>query len=196
MFVNKCVYNEIKKTAVYCLTHLPGKHSKMDYDAVLAEIGEFGAWQQGIIVLLWLPPMFAGIHNLLFVFTGNSVWATCLVKNQCFLFSGLSPKNGFRCQIPECDTEEFEFSDFPDSLFPLDNKGNPDYCKFYQPRFTDGNNKTCSRTEFDTSSVVDCSHNTKFAFSDFEFKETLVTKWGNVCGKEVFISFLQFIYIF
>ena len=117
-------------------------------------------------------------------------------KTQCFLFSGLSPKNGFRCQIPECDTEEFEFSDFPDSLFPLDNKGNPDYCKFYQPRFTDENNKTCSRTEFDTSSVVDCPHNTKFAFSDFEFKETLVTKWGNVCGKEVFISFLQFIYIF
>ena len=95
MFVNKCVYNEIKKTAVYCLTHLPGKHSKMDYDAVLAEIGEFGAWQQGIIVLLWLPPMFAGIHNLLFVFTGNSVWATCLVKLSVFCFQDFHQKTDF-----------------------------------------------------------------------------------------------------
>ena len=67
--------NEIKKVAEYCLTYLS---VKMDYDAVLAEIGEFGPWQQGVIVLLWLPPMMAGIHNLLFVFTGNLMWAICL----------------------------------------------------------------------------------------------------------------------
>ena len=43
----------------------------MDYDEVLDEIGEFGRWQQVTIVLLWIPPMMAGIHNLLFVFTGR-----------------------------------------------------------------------------------------------------------------------------
>merc|ERR1711892_555029 len=152
-------------------------HNKMDYDAVLTEIGEFGPWQQLTIVLLWIPPMMAGIHNLLFVFTG------------------LTPKNGYRCQIPGCDDDEFEFSDFPDSLFPLDADGDPDYCKFYMPRFTDEHNNTCSSTDFDTDSVSECHPGVKFAFAEFEFKETLVTKWENICGKKPLISFVQIFYI-
>eukprot|EP00091_Calanus_sinicus_P001516 TRINITY_DN11517_c0_g1_i1.p3 TRINITY_DN11517_c0_g1~~TRINITY_DN11517_c0_g1_i1.p3 ORF type:complete len:167 (+),score=43.93 TRINITY_DN11517_c0_g1_i1:45-503(+) len=136
----------------------------MDYDSVLAEIGEFGRWQQSIIVLLWIPPMMAGVHNLLFVFTG------------------LTPKNGFRCQIPGCDDDEFEFSDFPaDLLFPPDPDGDPDYCRFYMPSFTDQQNTTCSLTDFGSQSVK-CPPGGKFVFNDFEFEETLVTKWA-VCAE-------------
>ena len=57
----------------------------MDCDAVLREIGEFGRWQQvlqalltvtcsawlqGCVLALLVPPLLAGMHNLLFVFTG------------------------------------------------------------------------------------------------------------------------------
>ena len=40
------------------------------YEELLVHIGQFGRWQKLCVCLLWLPPMFAGIHNLLFVFTG------------------------------------------------------------------------------------------------------------------------------
>ena len=68
--------------------------------------------------------MFAGIHNLLFTFTGRRV-----EKHYCYLYlyynsfsfffflpsfisslPGLNPSNGFRCRIPECDREDFSFS--------------------------------------------------------------------------------------
>jgi len=150
----------------------------MDYDEVLDEIGEFGRWQQVTIVLLWIPPMMAGIHNLLFVFTG------------------LAPQNGYRCQIPGCDGDQFEFEDFPLKLFPTDSDGELDYCKFYMPKFIDPENKTCSTTEFDMSSAVQCPKGGKFVFRDFEFDETLVTKWGSVCGKSPPVSIVQTVYIF
>ena len=40
------------------------------YEDLLVHIGQFGRWQKLCVCLLWLPPMFAGVHNLLFVFTG------------------------------------------------------------------------------------------------------------------------------
>ena len=42
----------------------------LQYEDLLVHIGQFGRWQQLCVCLLWLPPMFAGVHNLLFVFTG------------------------------------------------------------------------------------------------------------------------------
>ena len=42
----------------------------MEFDSVLTEIGEFGAWQRRTALLLFPCAMFAGIHNLLFTFTG------------------------------------------------------------------------------------------------------------------------------
>ena len=41
-----------------------------DIDEVLGQIGGVGSYQKLCVALLWLPPLFAGIHNLLFVFTG------------------------------------------------------------------------------------------------------------------------------
>ena len=40
------------------------------YEELLVHIGQFGRWQKLCVCLLWLPPMFAGVHNLLYVFTG------------------------------------------------------------------------------------------------------------------------------
>ena len=80
-------------------------------------------------------------------------------------------------------------------MFPPDDDGDPDYCRFYMPSFTDQENTTCSLTDFGTQSVK-CPSGGKFAFNDFEFKETLVTKWGSVCGKSPPISIVQTLYIF
>ena len=42
----------------------------MDFDRVLAEVGEFGRWQQGVQLLAWVFAAFGGVHALLFSFTG------------------------------------------------------------------------------------------------------------------------------
>ena len=44
----------------------------MEFDSVLSEIGEFGPWQRRTALLLFPCAMFAGIHNLLFTFTGGT----------------------------------------------------------------------------------------------------------------------------
>ena len=43
----------------------------MEFDSVLSEIGEFGPWQRRTALRLFPCAMFAGIHNLLFTFTGG-----------------------------------------------------------------------------------------------------------------------------
>ena len=45
----------------------------VDFDEILPQVGSFGRWQKLCVVLLWFPPLFAGVHNLLFVFTGLHV---------------------------------------------------------------------------------------------------------------------------
>ena len=45
----------------------------VDFDEILPQMGSFGRWQKLCVVLLWFPPLFAGVHNLLFVFTGLHV---------------------------------------------------------------------------------------------------------------------------
>ena len=48
----------------------------VDFDEILPQMGSFGRWQKLCVVLLWFPPLFAGVHNLLFVFTGLHVPVT------------------------------------------------------------------------------------------------------------------------
>lgn len=43
---------------------------KMNYDDVLEELGELGAWQILHLFLLWLPATAAGIYVLTYSFTG------------------------------------------------------------------------------------------------------------------------------
>ena len=56
----------------------------LSYEDLLVDMGQFGRWQAVCVVVLWIPPLFAGMHNLLFVFTGH-IWrgrAWSLVKIQ------------------------------------------------------------------------------------------------------------------
>ena len=77
----------------------------------------------------------------------------------------------------------------------MDSDGTVDYCKFYMPEFVDSENTTCSKSEF-SSNVVSCPQGGKFTFNNFEFEETLVTKWESVCdGDSPPISIIQMFYI-
>jgi OCT family organic cation transporter-like MFS transporter 4/5 len=160
-------------------TPQPGNlHPKMDYDSILAEIGEFGRWQQMIQALLWIPAIFCGVNGLMFSFTG------------------LQPTNGFRCKIPDCDGDDFNFTDFSANIFPSESDGDPDYCKFYRPLPTDpsfpGN---CSHEGF-SDEVMECGSNVEYTYNAFQFEETLVTKWNLVCGQEFKVSLVISMYMF
>ena len=107
--------------------------------------------------------------------------------------SGLKPANGYRCQIPECDGEGFQFADFSDAMFPRKKDGSLDYCSYYQPKVKynlETGLATCSRTEFDWTRLVSCPGQATFVYNDFEFDETLATEWDSVCGvspRDIFI---------
>merc|ERR1711892_1357784 len=148
---------------------------RMDYDTVLLDIGEFGRWQQITQALLWIPPIFCGVHAFLFSFTG------------------LQPSNGFRCKIPGCDGDDFKFNDFPeDKLFPKNKDGDPEYCKFYPP--LNDPTGSCSHENFSNVSVK-CPSNGEFAYGTFEFNETLVTKLDLVCGESYKVSLVIMMYM-
>ena len=74
------------------------------YEDLLVDMGQFGRWQAVCVVVLWIPPLFAGVHNLLFVFTGH-IWqgrAWSLVKIQyCQPPNLLSPsQNSYNSILP------------------------------------------------------------------------------------------------
>ena len=106
----------------------------------------------------------------------------------------MQPTKGFRCAIPDsisppqhCDGDGFAFSDFPESLFPKDDSGEPDYCKFYRPEYDTSAVGNCSHERF-TTDVTECSSGMKYTYNKFQFDETLVTKWDLVCDQQYKVS--------
>jgi hypothetical protein len=107
----------------------------------------------------------------------------------------LQPTKGFRCKIPDCDGEGFNFTYFPKDIFPKDSEGDPDYCKFYRPLPVDpkfpGN---CSHESF-SDEVVECGSHWEYTYNTFQFDETLVTKWNLVCGQQFKVSLVISMYM-
>ena len=111
-------------------------------------------------------------------------------------FSGLQPTNGYRCKINTCDAEDFKFGDFPEDIFPKDKEsGDPDYCRFYRPKLTDQTaHGNCSHESF-TDVVSNCGSDAEFVYNEFEFEETLVTKWNLVCGQSFKVALVISMYM-
>ena len=57
--------------------------SKLDYDQILAHIGQFGPWQKRIHFLLWFISAASGLAVVVFSFTAYNA--------------------GYRCNNPYCD---------------------------------------------------------------------------------------------
>jgi len=143
----------------------------MDFDKVLVELGEFGAWQRYNALLLWLPSIAAGMNIMV-----NA-------------FSVMQPKE-FRC-ANACDTNSSSFDLINGAeyslgdLFPsFDNKSNsyntenPNYCKFYPPHLDDSEKCT-----FDKSVIAKCTAGSTYLYQDFEMKSSVATDNDLVCGK-------------
>ena len=72
----------------------------MDYDKILEQIGEFGPWQKTNSILLWFPAIISGMNVIVSSFS-------------------VLPPVAFRCNIPQCDGDDFQFDDYdPEDLFP------------------------------------------------------------------------------
>ena len=95
----------------------------MNFDRILTQLGEFGAWQTRNNLLLWLPSAGVGLNLLIAA------------------FAVMGPRNGFRCRN-SCDGAEFDMEfpgHSPREMFPsLDptsphySPDNPDYCLYYR----------------------------------------------------------------
>ena len=57
----------------------------LDYDELLAEIGEFGWFQRLAASLLWVPAAVGGIHVLMYSFTGDMYSGTRFLLCTCVL---------------------------------------------------------------------------------------------------------------
>ena len=95
--------------------------------------------------------------------------------------SGLQPADGFRCKIPDCDGDNFSFTDFLKDLLSTNSDQEPDYCKFCHPLSTDpsfpGN---CIHESF-SDEFIEYGSNGEYTYNNFQFEETLLTKWNLVC---------------
>lgn len=157
----------------------------MDYDKILEQIGEFGPWQKTNSILLWIPALISGMNVIVSSFS-------------------VLPPVAFRCNIPHCDGDDFQFGDYdPDELFPSLRNGssdydvdNPNYCRFYSPKIVAGNgtdNTTCSKTEFDHDTILECGPGSMYVYDKFEMDSTVVTDNDLVCsvGRELWIPMIQ-----
>jgi hypothetical protein len=75
----------------------------------------------------------AGLPNL--VRLSLQKFINQFIKKLFYCFAGLEPKR-YRCQIPICDKDDFQFSDLAndtnENIFPTTDDGGPDYCRFLQ----------------------------------------------------------------
>eukprot|EP00094_Tigriopus_californicus_P009269 TCALIF_08937-PA protein Name:"Similar to Orct Organic cation transporter protein (Drosophila melanogaster)" AED:0.07 eAED:0.07 QI:0/0.6/0.33/0.83/1/1/6/6/587 len=157
----------------------PKKKETIDnFDQVLEHIGDFGAWQIILIVLLWLPPLSGGVIVLLSSFTA------------------LEPR-ALRCRQP-CDGLYARFEDV--DLYGETNS----YLDFCQtPRFNGSlswNQTTCiGSTDFDLDDLSSCQFNTSgpqnVIFQEFEFNQTIVTEWGLICDDQYKVALIGTAYM-
>ena len=142
----------------------------MNYDKILTQLGEYGPWQVGISLMLWLPALIDGIMTMT-----NS-------------YSALIPET-FRCNIPACDGPLFAVDDFPeneifpsfDNLSSKYNPDNPDFCTYYKPRVF--GNGSCG---FSSTQIAQCDSSSIFTYDQdtYVMKSTLVTEYSMFCDEE------------
>ncbi|XP_023325327.1 organic cation transporter protein [Eurytemora carolleeae] len=138
----------------------------MNYDLILEELGEFGAWQIGIALLLWLPASLDGVQILMASMTG------------------VTP-NRFRCKVSDhCVDDGQSFPENNSNFYPSIENDEFDYCKYYAPATNvDG---TCNFDDTDKSIAYACNSTDDFVYDSFEMDNSFITDFNIVCDRKIF----------
>ena len=59
-----------------------GEKTRVHFDDVLKEVGEFGPYQRKIYFILFLPTIFSAMHKLAWVFLGAKVNHRCRLEGE------------------------------------------------------------------------------------------------------------------
>ena len=59
-----------------------GEKTRVHFDDVLKEVGEFGLYQRKIYFILFLPTIFSAMHKLAWVFLGAKVNHRCRLEGE------------------------------------------------------------------------------------------------------------------
>jgi OCT family organic cation transporter-like MFS transporter 4/5 len=129
----------------------------MDFDVALAEAGELGPWQWGVLLLLVPAALLPGMWSVLFV------------------FSGYVPRH--RCRVDGCEADTPSYSE-PWTNFSL--PGGPEGPNPCSAFIRTENSSGCSPTSFSTTTTTSCS---SFVFDSSLFQSTVVTEFSLVCDE-------------
>jgi len=158
----------------------------MNYDLILEELGEFGAWQKMVAVLLWLPAIIDGVEIMLASVTG------------------LSP-NQLRCKYDLCNNDDGSF--FPEYDSDFENNDNilykfypkkddaPDFCSHYQIQpdadgFCDFENPTIW-----TNVTKKCGTDSTYYYDKFDMDNSYITDFDIVCDKEIMLPIVNSLFM-
>jgi len=139
----------------------------MNYDLILEELGEFGYWQIGIALLLWLPSAIDGIQILMFSVVG------------------ISPKR-FRCKLKECSNDDGTYFPVDDSLlYPTTDSGDPDYCQYFKPIPQPDGTCNFGNLAVDNKTSYSCQSDDTYYYDSFEMDSSVITDFNIVCDRNI-----------
>jgi len=137
----------------------------MNYDLILEELGEFGPWQIGIALLLWLPAVIDGCQILMASVTG------------------IGPDR-YRCQVKDCSNDDGSFlpGNINETLFFPEKNGDLDFCRHYVPeKLADG---TCNFSNLSTT-IYECNSDDTFYYDSFIMDNSVITTYQLVCDRDI-----------
>ncbi|XP_050525311.1 organic cation transporter-like protein isoform X2 [Daktulosphaira vitifoliae] len=133
---------------------------KIDIDALLKEVGEFGRYQKSYMILLGLALMFTASSTLSFLFTTGDM--------------------KYRCYINDCDSSTSDQVYNPEWLknaVPFIDKYKPSKCQQFEK--IKKTNYTCSALNFNKSSITECN---SFIFAS-DSEKTIVSAFHIYCRR-------------
>ena len=129
---------------------------RVDYDTILASVGDLGLWHWLVLLCLVPPALLPGMWSVLFVFSGYVVH--------------------HRCRVPGCDKGDSQY-DQPWLNFTTPRDGDSfSSCELYQ--YNNLSELQCSEENFYVKDTQECK---EYVWDDTLFHSTVVTEWSLVC---------------
>ena len=130
---------------------------RLDYDTILASVGDLGPWHWMVLLTLIPPALLPGMWSALFIFSGYVV--------------------NHRCYVPNCDSSDSKYDEPWLNFSTPYEDGSLDSCHMYRQQNNSDHKRQCFEDIF-TEEIVECSEH---VMDDTLFDSTVVTEWGLVC---------------